>query len=1075
MATRSQRFSRSPIAKRLGSGQLEIQRLQFETLEPRRVLAVDFDFLGDLNGSPNSGNQSPTNFVEVNSIVYFTKDSTTFGQEVWRTDGTVAGTSLLKDIRPGASDSFPSNLINVAGTLFFTANDGLNGHELWKSDGTAAGTVLVANIRAGAEGSSPASLANIGGTLYFAANDGSNGVELWKSNGTAASTTLVRDINPGSASSAPGFFKALGGVVYFAANDGVAGVELWKSDGTTGGTSLFKDIRAGSASSNVAYLEELSGSLFFRANDGATGYELWKSNGTAAGTTLLVDSWAGLPSSNPTSLTNVSGQLYFAAKNGSSGNELWKSNGTPAGTTQVDDIATGTAGSTPRDFFNGNGVLYFVADEVVNGILTEYFYRSAGTAQTTFPVLQINEVVGSFHQSVNVGSTIYFSDGEDIRRLQSPSSTTTKAVDFTPTNASSSPTSLTDVSGTLFFAAAATGSPTRRLLWKSDGTAGGTSLITSSQTGSVVTPLSKLAAFGGAVLFTANMGGLGAELWRSDGTAAGTYLLKDISPGAASSRPEFYVQSGENLLFVAEDAIWKTDGTAAGTVLVKDPRATGLAYPWYLTDVGGTLFFMANDGATGMELWKSDGTAAGTVLVKDIRAGAAGSIEPTSQFRESGQGMVNVAGTLYFFANDGTSGFELWKSDGSSAGTIRVKDIRTGSASSDPSYLTPVGGKLFFLAFSNSADGLWVSDGTANGTQLLKSFTGEWGSREYTLLTAVGDTLFFALNDGTSGRELWKSDGTPAGTVRVKDIRPGPGSSDLYSLASIGGLLYFRANDGVAGEELWVTDGTEQGTKLLYDFTGDGGGSQPEEMARVGDRLYVVATTESTNSELWVADLTPPLSGDYDGNGRVDGGDFLAWQRGFGGSATPAGSGADGDVNGTVGAGDLAVWKEHFGAGVAQTASVALAVVAPSDAMGSDAIQAAATTALGLRSERVESTLAAIDSLSARGLVALAQAADDQTQDLPSFFKNDEVEVLVRDIHAERAQQRLNAVVLDAAFTNLGNAAHGQRRQRDASGVHPRQGSAELPEWFAGAELAESTVQTPLATDMRRPSAGRKI
>ena len=60
------------------------------------------------------------------------------GSELWKTDGTAAGTVLVKDIRSGASGSYPHNLTNVNGTLFFTANDGTNGYELWKSDGTAA-------------------------------------------------------------------------------------------------------------------------------------------------------------------------------------------------------------------------------------------------------------------------------------------------------------------------------------------------------------------------------------------------------------------------------------------------------------------------------------------------------------------------------------------------------------------------------------------------------------------------------------------------------------------------------------------------------------------------------------------------------------------------------------------------------------------------------------------------------------------------------------------------------------------------------------------------------------------------
>ena len=89
--------------------------------------------------------------------------------------------------------------------------------------------------------------------------------------------------------------------------------------------------------------------------------------------------------------------------------------------------------------------------------------------------------------------------------------------------------------------------------------------------------------------------------------------------------------------------------------------------PSFLTDVNGTLFFTANDGTTGDELWKSDGTEAGTVLVKDIFPGAIGRIP----FSSSPNFLTDVNGTLFFNANDDPTGNELWKSEGTEAGTVR--------------------------------------------------------------------------------------------------------------------------------------------------------------------------------------------------------------------------------------------------------------------------------------------------------------------------------------------------------------------------------------------------------------------
>ncbi len=139
-------------------------------------------------------------------------------------------------------DSQLRNLININGTLFFAAKDSSHGVELWKSNGTAAGTMLVKDIYVGSIGSSPSNFINLNGVLFFTANNGSGGIELWKSNGTYSGTSLVKDIYPGPGSSAPSYLVNLNGMLYFAANDSIHNNELWRSDGTTAGTVLVKDI-----------------------------------------------------------------------------------------------------------------------------------------------------------------------------------------------------------------------------------------------------------------------------------------------------------------------------------------------------------------------------------------------------------------------------------------------------------------------------------------------------------------------------------------------------------------------------------------------------------------------------------------------------------------------------------------------------------------------------------------------------------------------------------------------------------------------------------------------------------------
>ncbi|QLQ10216.1 MAG: hypothetical protein HZY75_07250 [Nocardioidaceae bacterium] len=123
--------------------------------------------------------------------------------------------------------------------------------------------------------------------------------------------------------------------------------------------------------------------------------------------------------------------------------------------------------------------------------------------------------------------------------------------------------------------------------------------------------------------------------------------------------------------------MWTSDGTAEGTLMVKDIYPDSLEWPRdeppkYLAAMGDRLFFAADDGVHGHELWTSDGTAEGTVMVKDIHPDGSDSSSP--------KGLTAVGNRLFFTADDGVHGDELWVSDGTEQGTAMVKDIRPGSA-----------------------------------------------------------------------------------------------------------------------------------------------------------------------------------------------------------------------------------------------------------------------------------------------------------------------------------------------------------------------------------------------------------
>ncbi len=212
---------------------------------------------------PGSSSSNPDQFTRVNYQMYFTANNGTHGRELWLDDGKES-TAMVKDIEPGGTGSNPLNLTPSGATLFFTALTEAHSRELWKSNGTAAGTVLVKDIYPGANGSGVNKLCSISsGRVLFSATNGSNGHELWKSDGTDAGTVLVKDINPGAGSSNIREPVAMGNKCYFTANDGQHGQELWVSDGTAAGTKILFDLVKGPGSSNPRQLASKGDRLFF--------------------------------------------------------------------------------------------------------------------------------------------------------------------------------------------------------------------------------------------------------------------------------------------------------------------------------------------------------------------------------------------------------------------------------------------------------------------------------------------------------------------------------------------------------------------------------------------------------------------------------------------------------------------------------------------------------------------------------------------------------------------------------------------------------------------------------------------
>lgn len=846
-----------------------------------------------------------------------------FGSEPWVSDGTTAGTRVLRNIASGSDDAAPRWLGEVAGgRALFAASSIESGNELWVTDGTTAGTALLREFVPGVEGARIWSLGTLGDEQLLAVVRQAPSLEIWRSDGTAPGTALVRKLQDpvgmDEPYGGPPDSAELDGRLYFTAGDAATGLELWVSDGTDGGTYRVADLVPGSESSRpgrfvgdgerVGFTASLGGpswaaaawvlddaspqprqiqlpiavehsyvvghvpgGLIVLSHTGATDVRLWFSDGSPGGAVELrevVDS--GL---DPIQFAQEGNRVVFSESTPATGTEPWVTDGTPAGTVILRDVVAGSEGSWPSRWVEGHDGSYFCA--ATQQALWKTDGTPAGTVLVASPAAGCESLYGS---SVLPGVTVldacrwvYVPPHDEEERCETyrTDGTTAGTSRLLPPVALSSSLvqSLTPRAGGVVFAAYPDGAGppwSSTYGFASDGSAPGTIELTLGN-GDRVPISGAIEALPDQSILLSDYDGSFGRLSRVDGT--------ELVPLAswADSSVEWLRASGDLAYFSAWEPtagaeLWASDGTALGTGLVRDvePGVEG-SFPEWFTDVGGTLVFAATTTALGTELWTSDGTFGGTVA-HDLAPGPESAWDGLSRptpFRPE-LGRIAVSDFAGFWVVDLVADERVLLRPDEGSAVVGAAALGTGDAT-----------RLLYWAWEDGEGCvLRSSDGTPGDVEILPDLV-PGRVRYYDELfcggsvVPAGATGWFVSCEAATGCELWSTDGTAAGSALVADLEPGPASSAPRGLTVIGDRLYFTACRQATGCEPWISDFTAAGTHPLADIAPGPLSSDSSSFTRSDPYVYFSAD-DGTGSELWVV----PIEIFYDG---FQTGDLSRW------------------------------------------------------------------------------------------------------------------------------------------------------------------------------------------------------
>lgn len=741
----------------------------FYSLSATAQLALEFD----INQKP--AGSDPRNFTYFDGAVYFSADDGAHGRELWKYDIDSGETSLVVDLLPNAASSNPGEFYVFQNHFFFGANSG-SGNRFTRLDDEGNGATIVG----GAYVKDPYNFMEFEGMLYFIARPSGHNTRLYRYNPDTNLTELVLDLNPDVNNDNIAFLGQLNGVFYFTGNDQVQDNTLWTLDvDNFEATPVEGSISAGNF---IGYQGKLV--LAMIGTEGV-GVELFEYIPEMQTFHLIEDIYSGTPSANPFNFTIVGDKLLFVAQqNGAY--QLWRYDGS---TDMVTSIEVNPDGPPYPGIGNvENGLLYFTAspDGTSRNVYT--YDPVSNDFQLHYDALEPFNVYA-------VGDKVFYSDFEaDVdRELFAYDESTMSAgllYDINITTASSDPNTFVAFDEKLFFVAR--DEETGREIWTYDPEDGSTGILIDHIPGPGHSTPRFFQAFNGKLFMSIYFEDWGDEFGYYDPATNEIVMVQDINTGINGSVPEELTPHNGKLYFTARvesgnQDLFVYDPTSDEVATVSEAQVSELHF------FNDQLFCAyGGDESVGKELYRVDVETGELELIADINEGPSdGGID----------WLTDYDGKLFFNGYDPQHKGRLYAYDPMADSIVYYQ---LPLASPGFAWFQVYNDQLYFAAQTGTTGKELYRFDAATGTIEIAADIepGQSGSNPQSLVV-FNDKLYFTADNDEYGRELWEYDAATGEAQIVTDIWAGPSPSDPYYLTLFNDKLYFAADDGIHGTEVW--------------------------------------------------------------------------------------------------------------------------------------------------------------------------------------------------------------------------------------------------------------------------------